>query len=159
MSFVSAVGIGKTTRWQNREDMITTHYFSGSTAIDFNAKAGDQIWLHGKGTVTDDAFDSIPTLAMRVEGDIVDTSYDNFSVIGGGVSSSLNVFYVYNVPEDMEINIELTSGEYGLEESEIDYIHISNQGDQMIVDSIGIIGGIITFLAMFGIIIFYFKRK
>lgn len=138
--------------------MVSAYYFSGVSDHSINAKAGDQIWIHGKGTVVDDFFDSIPTLAMRIEGDFVDTSYDNFSVIGGGVSSSLNVFYVYNVPEDMEVNVELVTGDYALEESEIDYILISNDVQEVINPSQNIAFGIGFFFIAMIFIIWFFKR-
>lgn len=138
--------------------MITAE-LTHSDELDINAQAGDILYIHGHATLVENTPTGNAELVLSVEGIEENSVYFVPAGFAIGTGPSLEVHFVYNVPDDREVNISLTAeGGYILDDESIDYILISG-GDESVVDSMGIIGGIMIFLAMFAIIIFYFKRK
>lgn len=140
--------------------MITAQYFDGQTSFSVNALAGDQIYLVSKATILDDFFTGSPDFALRIEGDFVTSTYGNSSAVSGGINFPASLNYVYDVPEDMEVNFEFFSGEdYGIEEIGTSVLVLSNDVVEVDTPALNVGIGFGLFLATMFFFVWFFRSK
>lgn len=140
--------------------MITAE-LTHSDELDINAQAGDILYIHGHATLVENTPTGNAELVLSVEGIEENSVYFVPAGFAIGTGPSLEVHFVYNVPDDREVNISLTAeGGYILDDESIDYILISAD-DSVLIDTpalnVGL--GFGLFLATMFMFVWFFRSK